>query len=67
MGKDLEKIVNEAQEIHKRRVDKASEKRQIERQMKEIQARQRGLKTSIGEQTREKRALQQKLEDLMRM
>lgn len=67
VGKELESVVNQAQEINKRRMEKMLEKKQVEKEVREMKMKQRRIKTSIEEQSREKSALQQKMDDLIIM
>ena len=53
--------------MREQRMTKNTGKRRIERKMKDIRQKLRTFKVSIGEKTREKRALEQKMEDLIRM
>ena len=67
VGGELEAVVKEGQEIKIRRAEKTVEKKTVEREVKEVRVRQRRVKASIEEQSREKAALQQKMEDLVKM
>lgn len=64
---ELESVVREAGEINKRRTDKTLEKKRVEKAVREMKVKQRRGKSSIEEQSREKSALQQKMEDLVKL
>ena len=63
----LESVVREAGEINKRRTDKTLEKKRVEKEVREMKVKQRRVRSSIEEQSREKSALQQKMEDLVKL
>ena len=59
--------MREGQEIKDRRAGKTLEKKRVEKEVKDVRVKQRRLRASIEEQSREKAALQQKMEDLVKM
>ena len=65
VGRELEEVMNEAQEVGQRRAEKAAERKRVERDVKEAKSKQRRMKSAIEDQSREKAALQQKMEDLI--
>lgn len=60
-------MVKEAQEVRERRVKQLIEKKAAEKEVKELKVKQRRLKGDIEEQSREKAALQQRMDDLVMM
>lgn len=67
VSSELEGVVREAGEINRRRMDKSLEKKRVEKEVREMKVKQRRVKSSIEEQSREKSALQQKMEDLVKL
>ena len=60
-------VVQEAETVNERRRAKSTEKRQLQKGMREVEQKMRGLKSTIAAQVREKRALEQKMEDMIKM
>ena len=67
VGIDLETVLREAEEISMRRAEKVLEKKEVDKKVKELRVCARRTEASIQEQSREKNALQQKMEDLVQM
>lgn len=67
VGRELEEVVKEAQEVSRRRTEKMVERKRVEREVKELRMKQRRTRTAIEDQSREKAALQQKMEDLVQL
>ena len=65
VGKELEEVVREAQEVSQRRTEKTLERKRVEREVRDVKLRQRTTRGAIEDQSREKAALQQKMEDLI--
>ena len=67
VASELEGVVREGEEIKIRRAEKTLEKKRVEKEVKEVRVKQRRARTSIEAESREKAALQQKMEDLVKM
>ena len=65
VGCELESVVREVQEVSERRVGELREKRKVEKEVTELKKKQSSSRSSIEEQTREKTALQQQMDDLV--
>ena len=65
VGKELEEVMKEAQTVGHRRVEKMAERKRVEKEVREVKVKQRRTRSAIEDQSREKAALQQKMEDLI--
>ena len=65
VGCELESVVREVQEVSERRVGELREKRKVEKEVRALKMKQSSIRASIEEQTREKTALQQQMDDLV--